>query len=218
MIILENIEAVVYDLDGTIIDTNALHVDSLNHVGKELGFKITADQYSPLKGLSSTKTLEALLPPAKYSHIPEAVKMRSKYLMEHVGEVEILGHFREAYDQLATRFAVAVCTSARQEFVDRVLESVPTLRVLAGKIICKERFKEGKPSAEPLRVTLKHLGGLNADQAVYIGDAHADYGSAINVGMDFFYFCDSSSLDDQRIPQHIPRLYDHQEIFSLIND
>ena len=109
-----------------------------------------------------------------------------------------------------------MCTSARQEFVDRVLESVPALRVLDGKVVCKEMFKEGKPSAEPLLVTLKHLGGLTADQAVYIGDAHADYGSAINVGMDFFYFCDSSSLDDQRIPQHIPRLYNHLELLPYV--
>ncbi len=215
------VKAVLYDMDGTIIDSDPLHVQAWQYTGTQFGFELTAEQLSTAKGLSSKKTLETLLPKDKYDIIPPACEMKFKYLMEHIGEVPILGNFMEAYQQLRERkIPIGVCTSARKEFVDAVLQNVPSLSFLTGKVAWKEMFIEGKPSADPLYVTLAQLedgkGRIPTSSAIYVGDGFSDYGSAQNAGMPFVYFCADEKKRDTRMPSKLPTIKDHRDIFHLL--
>ncbi len=216
-------KALLYDLDGTIIDTDALHLAAWQRTGLEFGFEITAEQLATVKGLSSKKTLEALLPKEQHLIINEASERKFQYLMELTGNVEILGNFTEAYEQLARRnIPFGVCTSARRDFVDAIIKNVPALKtVLEGKTVCKEMFKEGKPSAEPLRVTLDFMGEVSgrripASSALYVGDGYSDYGAAQNAGMPFLYFCPREEKREVRIPPEIITIKDHRELLAYI--
>lgn len=219
-------QAILYDLDGTIIDTDRLHLEAWQRTGKEFGFgiEITAEKLATVKGLSSKKTLEALLPPAQHSIIPEAAEKKFHYLMElaEKGRVEILGNFVETYEDIARRdIPVGVCTSARQEFVEAIIDNAPSLTILRRKIVCKEMFNEGKPSAEPLLVTLQLLGGIlgreiPADLALYVGDGYSDYGAAQNAKMPFVYFCPEEGKREVRIPSEIITIKDHRELLEYI--
>lgn len=213
--------AILYDLDGTIIDTDNMHLEAWQRTGKEFGFgiEITAEKLATVKGLSSKKTLEALLPPEQHSVIPEAAEKKFHYLMElaRKGRVDILGNFGEAYEGIARRdIPIGVCTSARKEFVEAVIDNVPSLTILRSKIVWKEMFKEGKPSAEPLLVTLRLLGGLAAESTLYVGDGHSDYGAAQNAKMPFVYFCPNEGKREERIPPEIITIHDHRELLGYI--
>lgn len=216
------IKGLIYDLDGTIIDTDELHRQAWERTTQEFALGLSGEElYSASKGISSKKTLEKLLPKNRYDIIPQAADAKFAYLMEETAqrEVQILPGFSETLDQLMQRnLTIGVCTSTRQEFVEALLQNVnlSILSPLRGKIAWKEMFTEGKPSAEPLQVTLQLLGGITSKQALYIGDASADYGSAVNAGIDFFYFRGPSSIDDQHIPQTVPRLYDHRELLGYL--
>ncbi len=215
-------KAILYDLDGTIIDTDALHLEAWQRTGQQFGFEITAEQLATVKGLSSRKTLETLLPVEQHSVINEASERKFQYLMELTGKVEMLGHFEEAYEQMARRnIPFGVCTSARGDFVDAVVKNVPALRVLGGKVVSKEMFKEGKPSAEPLLVTLDLLRRISgrkipADSALYVGDGYNDYGAAQNARMPFVYFCPNEEKREVRMPPEIITIKDHRELYDLL--
>ncbi len=215
MSVFHDITAVIYDLDGTIIDTDQLHLDAWKYTGTRFGFEVTAKQLSALKGLSSKKTLEALLSPEQQEIIPEASEVKFQYLLDHLKEVPILGNFLEAYQSLTSHnVPVGVCTSARQAFVEGIMKNVPALSILEGKVVWKEMFREGKPSAEPLLTTLERMEITAPQSAVYVGDGYSDYGSALNAGMPFVYFCPRER--DARVPSAIPVISDHRELLPYL--
>ena len=215
MPLFHDITAIIYDLDGTIIDTNQLHLAAWKYTGTRFGFDVMTEKFLTLKGLSSKKMLEALLPPEQQEIIPEAGQVKFQYLMDHLDEVPILGNFLEAYQSLTSRnLPVGVCTSARQAFVEGIIKNVPALSILEGKVVWKEMFREGKPSAEPLLVTLKRMEITAPPSAVYVGDGYSDYGSALNAGMPFVYFCPQER--DARFPSDIPIISDHRELLPYL--
>ena len=210
-------QVVLYDMDGTIIDTDHLHLQAWQYTGRRYGFEVSSGQLSKLKGLSGKKTLEALLEVDDHSIISEASQIKFEYLMAHLAEVEILGNFVEAYQRLQEKsIPIGVCTSARQEFVNGVLQKVPALSFLEGKVVWKEMFAEGKPSAEPLWTTFDHLKIPRTAPAIYVGDGFSDYGSAQKAGMPFYYFCPDQEKKDARFPKNVPVISDHRELIPLL--
>ncbi len=215
MPLFQDITAVIYDLDGTIIDSDQLHLDAWKYTGTCFSFEVTAEQLSALKGLSSKKTLEALLPPEQQKIIPEASDVKFQYLLDHLKEVPLVGNFLEAYQSLTSHnIPVGVCTSARQAFVEGIIKNVPALSILEGKVVWKEMFREGKPSAEPLLTTLRRMEITAPPSAVYVGDGYSDYGSALNAEMPFVYFC--SQERDARVPSDISVISDHRELLPYL--
>ena len=76
-------------------------------------------------------------------------------------------------------------------------------------------YTEGKPSAEPLLLTLSHMN-LKPEEVVYVGDAFNDYEASKNADMSFLYFLPPGAVKDSRIPDSIPRLKSHKDIFSYL--
>jgi len=55
------IKAVIFDLDGVIVDTAKYHFIAWNEIAKQFGFEITIHQNEQLKGVSRDKSLDLIL-------------------------------------------------------------------------------------------------------------------------------------------------------------
>jgi beta-phosphoglucomutase len=55
------IKAVIFDLDGVIVDTAKYHYQSWYRLAKSLGFELTEDQNHMLKGVSRMESLDIIL-------------------------------------------------------------------------------------------------------------------------------------------------------------
>ena len=224
MTLLKNIEAVIYDLDGTIIDTERFHQDAWELTSEQYSLGFSGETiYRASKGISSKKTLENILPKERRDIISEAAEAKFRYMMSLMENdaIELLPEFMETFEALQDRYnlPVGICTSARRENVEALQRnknsSISTiLESLAGKVVWKEMFKEGKPSAEPLQVTLEKMNHLVPASAIYVGDAHADYLCAQNAGTGFVYFC--SGEPDPKIPADVRRMNDHRRLLELV--
>lgn len=207
------IQACIYDLDGTIIDTEKLHEEGWKYACGLQGVTPTLEMLLAQRGLPGDDAARLMLPVEKQDLVRVVREAKAAHVLDHLGEVLFLPGFPEAYQELSARDKkVGICTSARKVFIDAYVAKVPLLRSLEGKIIYKEMYTEGKPSPEPLLLAMQVLGGFNPAECLYVGDAYADYQSAVNAGMDFFYFRGPASMDDERIPPAIPRLSDHREL------
>jgi len=58
---MQKIEAIIFDLDGVIVDTAIFHYQAWKQLANEFGFDFTLEQNERLKGVSRLESLEILL-------------------------------------------------------------------------------------------------------------------------------------------------------------
>lgn len=58
---MRKIEAIIFDLDGVIVDTAIFHFQAWKRLAKEYGFDFTLEQNERLKGVSRLESLDILL-------------------------------------------------------------------------------------------------------------------------------------------------------------
>lgn len=222
---LQNIDAVVYDLDGTIIDTERFHQQAWGLTSQQYRLGFSGEQlYVASKGISSKKTLEKMLPVERSMIITEAAEAKFRYMMNLMENdtIELLPGFAEAFEKLQSyNLKVGICTSARKENVDALQRNAysPISKILSsleGKVAWKEMFSQGKPAAEPLLLSLNLLGGISPNKALYVGDAVADYGCAKNAGTAFAYFCPEGTQRENEIPADILVIQDHRKLLAYM--
>ncbi len=224
-----NISGIIYDLDGTIIDTERFHQDAWELTSQEYGLGLSGEElYRASKGISSKQTLEKMLPVERHAVIDQAAEAKFRYMMNLMGHkpIEVFPGFRETFDELrgygsfGLELPLGICTSARQENVEALQRNKNSfislvLQDLVGKLAWKEMYKEGKPAAEPLLLASRMID-VDVKNVFYVGDALADYQCAQNAGASFVYFCGEKTTPDEKMPTTVPRIRDHRELIKLL--
>lgn len=178
-------DLVIFDLDGTILDTLEDLCDSVNYALDRLGFpKRTLVEVRNFLGNGIRKLVECALPQGSDEKcVEEMLAIHREYYSVHCadktkpyeGIKEMLGELKERGIKLA------------------VLSNKPDYAV---KILCEDYFpnvfdaaygfREGierKPSPEAVEGLLEELG-VPREKAVYVGDSEVDVRTAKNAGLD----------------------------------
>jgi len=173
------IRAVLFDLDGTVINTNELVIASWKHaLGKHLG-KCPEDREiigtfgEPLITTARRydyNNAEAICAIYKKFNISVHDQMIKHYegMEDAIKELKVLG------------LKVGIVTSKRRETALRALKLF-NLFDLMDVIITMNDTQKHKPHPEPLLEALKILG-LSPTEAIYVGDTHYDILCGQNAG------------------------------------
>ena len=174
-------EAILFDFDGTVIDTNELIILSYKHAFKTvLDYDISIEEIIGLFGR------------------PLLISLQEDYGMEN-GE-KLYWAFREfnesRHDEIAKPFngipdavyelknkgyKMGIVTSKRMEMLKRGLKLLKLENVF-DVLIAAEDTKEHKPAPEPLICACERLG-VNPCNALYVGDSIFDILCAKNAGL-----------------------------------
>ena len=175
--------AVLFDFDGTLVDTTEMIHQSMRHaastvLGREDIPRETLLAYvgQPLQRQMERIDAEkaGLLLEAYRRHHEEN---HDALIDEFPGIVEALSRLRSAGTK------VAVVTSKRRVSVEMALNSFPGLRDVVDRFVTMEDTKEHKPHPEPLLRGLELLGGVPKDGAAYVGDSPFDIEAARAAGL-----------------------------------
>ena len=157
-----------------------------------------------------------ILPKEKQYLAEEFSKAKARFVDEDPMKIELFPFVVETLKKIMQYgYKVWICTSARKDFVHRVIKDAQGLELLQEKVVFREMYTEGKPSAEPLLVTLLYMN-LVPEEVIYVGDTFSDYGASKNAGVEFLYFLPKEGERDLRIPQAVTRLKSHKDIFSYL--
>jgi pyrophosphatase PpaX len=165
--------AVLFDLDGTLIDSTGLIVESFHHMTEQFGIARQPDACW-LAGVGTP--LRSLLEPwARDEAMLEDMlaAYRAHNLAHHDARVRAYPGIVEAVDALlAAGVRVAVVTSKNRSGTERGL----AVAGLAGKIdvrVCVEDVTRHKPDREPVDVAVARLGADPAS-TLFVGDSVHD--------------------------------------------
>ncbi|QQD76482.1 HAD family hydrolase [Curtobacterium sp. YC1] len=174
--------AVLFDIDGTLVDSNYAHIDAWWRAFLAVGESVDAWRIHRAIGMDSAKLLETLLPDASDDTRATAKQFHTAYYTEQVPRLRLLPGARELLRAVAEAgHAVVLATSAPEH------ELAPMRELLdAGEWVAAETSSEDVEQAKPdpgiIRVALDRAG-VSADAAVMVGDAMWDVESAGRVGV-----------------------------------
>lgn len=179
---------IVFDLDGTLVDTAPDLLDSLNHSLSAGGMPHTdATGFRSFVGHGGRAMIErAFAARQKPLPVAEHDRLHSLFL-DHYGE-NIPGRSLpypgviDALDRLAAAgFLVAVCTNKTEGFSRRLLDALDLSQRFAA--ICgQDTFAFRKPDPRHLFETIAMAGG-DPDRAVMVGDSQTDIDTAKAAGI-----------------------------------
>ena len=182
---LTSVRGLIFDLDGTLVDTVYAHVFAWYRALAEAGARIEAWRIHRKIGMSGglfTRAVAREVGRALDSNEVEAVQRRHGELFRELmpdrpclpGAVELLHHLRE----LGIPFGIA--TSGRRPEIDASLEALG----VGLETVVVERGHVARAKPEPdLFIACQERLGLPAEQCYVVGDAVWDLLAARRAGM-----------------------------------
>lgn len=173
-------DAVVFDLDGTLVDTLPISLLGTRHVFERFVSRAVPDEeIIPLYGTPLIDIMARYRP----DKAQEMVDAFEEFYLEHhrelvkpfPGVMEMLSGLRER------GYPLAVLSNKRKEPGLREL-LVCGLDVYFHSVLFLEDLKTPKPAAEALRQSARALGLPGATRVLYVGDSVLDVLCAHNAG------------------------------------
>jgi len=175
-----SIKAVIFDLDGTLIDTNDLILDTFQHVIKEcLGRVPTVDELHQVYG----KTLDEQMGFFSMERSQELVASYKVYYRSHMDErTHLFEGVKSLLDKLFTKsIQMAAVTNKGSRGVQHAFDKFDLGKYFVAAITADDVVK-GKPDPEGILTALQQLG-VTAEEALFVGDSHSDILAAKGAGV-----------------------------------
>jgi HAD superfamily hydrolase (TIGR01509 family) len=177
--------AVLWDLDGTLIDSMPYHWQAWQDVLEPLGYHFTPEQFAPSIGLRNDEIVRDVLkldrPRPEIEHIVESKEIRYRAIVRERGLIMLPGVQHWLTQLKAGGWRQAIVTSAPRLNVKAIL-AVIDLDQIIDTIICAEDVMRGKPDPQPFELAAARLS-VPPDRCIVIEDAPAGLEGARRASM-----------------------------------
>lgn len=178
-------QAILFDLDGTLIDSKKDLYLTTNATVSHMGASpLSQEEVYGFVGMGIKDLVTKAFPHADEKEIQKGLSFLRKYYFEHCldnttlfdGVEDLLIQFQ----QLGVR--MSVFTNKPQKFTDKTLKGLKIEKYFDCALGAENGFPL-KPDPQGTNFVLKKMG-VNVAQTLMVGDSHVDLETAQNVGMD----------------------------------
>jgi HAD superfamily hydrolase (TIGR01509 family) len=176
-------DAVVFDLDGVIVDSEQVWDEVREQYTVEAGGRYSERATRDMMGMSSTEwstyMAEELALPGSPEEINVAIVER---MLARYGEAPpLIGGAVEAVRAIAARVPVAIASSSNPELIEVVLR-VSGLDGVVGEVVSSQEVPRGKPAPDVYLEAARRLG-VEPARCTAVEDSHNGIRSAKAAGM-----------------------------------
>jgi HAD superfamily hydrolase (TIGR01509 family) len=161
------LQAVLWDMDGTLVDSEKLWDVSLAELARHLGGELSAATRAAMVGSSMWRTLDMMFDEVGLEHRPDAMADAARWLSRRTQELFRAGlPWRPgALEALrvarASGLPAALVTSTERALVEQALDSIG--REFFDVTVCGDEVPATKPAPDPFLIAAATLGRHPAD-------------------------------------------------------
>lgn len=177
------INTIIFDLDGTLLNTLEDLTDSVNYALEKFGFPLkTIEEVRNAVGNGAAKLIERVIPEKKAGFHKEVMgAFREYYTLHCKDKTKPYDGVLPMLDELCAKgYKLAIVSNKYDAAVKELSRLYFGERILAA--IGENKDIRKKPAPDTVYQALKELS-VNAGQAVYVGDSDVDIQTAANVPM-----------------------------------
>ncbi len=223
-VVLENFamgtqKAVVFDMDGVLMDSFTPHFESWRAMFAEYGYDITLDDFTQTFGKTSRETIPLLVPNLTNEQIHE-MDLRKEFLYR-----ELIAHkfptmpgISELLNRLRTwHYAVAIGSSGPRENVEQAAHLLDPNAEYFDAIANGSDVQRGKPAPDVFLLALKRLQTkfptLTAADCVVVEDSPLGVAAAHAAGMHAIGFASRGRTHEELV--HANHIIDSPDEITL---
>lgn len=174
--------AVLFDVDGTLVDSNYLHVHAWTRAFHDVDIEVSAWRIHRSIGMDGSTLVQSLSDGAD-DGVRETLKdLHSRYYRETVALLRPLPGARDLLDAIGQRgLQVVLASSAPEDELETLRRVLDREDVISAATSSKD-VDTAKPEPDIVRVALDRAG-VGPDHAVFVGDAVWDAEASRRAGV-----------------------------------
>jgi HAD superfamily hydrolase (TIGR01509 family) len=178
-----HVEAVVFDLDGVLVDSEQLWDEVREELARERGGRWHDRAQADMMGMSSAEWSRYMHDVIGLAESPGEINAEvvRRLLTRYRESLPLLPGAVEAVERLATRWPLGLASSSNREVIDAVLDDAGLARLFRATV-SSEEVAHGKPAPDVYLETARRLG-VEPETAAAIEDSANGIRSAHAAGM-----------------------------------
>ena len=173
---------VLFDVDGTLVDSNLLHVDAWQRAFTRCGVEVDSWRIHRAIGQDSALLVEALAGDREPAWVDEVKRLHSEYYGELAPRLRRFDRVPELLATLDGRgIRVVLATSAPEDELRLLLEAIDADASIHATTSADD-VETAKPEPNVIEVALERAGA-DASEALFVGDSTWDMVAARRAGV-----------------------------------
>ena len=171
--------ALLFDLDGTLAETDSLHLPTWVEALRPYGIEVDESFYRErISGRSNSKIVEDLLPDLSAEEGRELANAKEASFRERAHELEPLPGLLDFMQEGKSReLSLALVTNAPEENVEAILLALG-LREFFDEVVLSDEVGPVKPDPAPYKAALEKLG-VTSKEALAFEDSTSGIASSV---------------------------------------
>jgi pyrophosphatase PpaX len=204
---------VLFDLDGTVIDTGAIILASMRHaVETVLGGEYTDAQLLAAVGGPGLEAQMHAFDPTRVEELVRVYRAHNEPLHDTVA---VCAGMDVVLDELRNRgHRLGVVTAKRRATVDLAFDRIP-IEHLFETVVGGDETTEHKPHPAPLLLALERMGAA-PEEAAYVGDSPFDMQAAKAGGLRAIGVSWGRIHEPEKLTHADVVIHDAQELLDLV--
>jgi phosphoglycolate phosphatase len=177
-----SIQLLLFDLDGTLVDTIIDITNALNYALMSTGIRnLTVAETKQLVGEGITRLIEKVLGDENKNFSEDVKSKFLSYYTDHLVDYSLVYPHVKVTLKYLTNYKKAVISNKREYLSRQILNKLNLLEYF-DVVVGSDTTPEKKPSAFPIVYILQKLG-IGAKEAVMIGDSNFDVEAGKKAGV-----------------------------------
>lgn len=183
---LQHIQAVLFDLDGTLIDTAPDFIRIIKELCAEANVEPVSDEEIRVQVSEGSKAMVRLFHPELHDDSPELTHYRNEFLRRYAANIAVHTTLFDGMDAVlreleAKNIPWGIVTNKPRSLSVALLDALDLTKRCA-VLVCPDDVKHTKPDPEPMYLAASIIG-VTPENIIYVGDHPRDIDAGRAAGM-----------------------------------
>lgn len=175
-------KAVIFDVDGTLVDSVDFHARAWVEAFKQHGYDVPFEAVRQQIGKGGEQIVEEFVPDAEPDLTSDLTEFRKEYYQKHfLSEIRPFPKVRELFERLrADGLRIVLASSGRKKSIEHY-QDLLNIKDLIDGTTSTEDVEAAKPNPDIFIAAMKKIPDLDASEILVVGDSPYDAQAAAKI-------------------------------------